>query len=302
MAHFVEADQLNTALTDMINQADNYLWFISPYIKLNDRIKFNLTALKERPHTEVVIVFGKNENDVSKSMSLEDFMFFTKFPNIRIMHVANLHAKYYGSEDFAIITSMNLYEFSQVNNLEAGVILYAKNALKKLANMANPLEVDTTFENSYDFFGRVIKQANLIYKKESKFKSSMLGLTLKYDGSEIVVDNIEKYFKTKKPNSNSYSNKWDNNVKPKYSKSENYNSNQKNSSNDVGYCIRTGQQIPFDPSRPFSYEAYRLWAQFENIDFSETYCHASGQKSYGKTSMRHPIINPTFTGNRKLPI
>ena len=62
---------------------------------------------------------------------------------------------------------MNLYEFSQVNNLEAGVILYAKNALEKLANMANPLE-DTTFKKSNDFFGRVIKQANIIYKKEPK--------------------------------------------------------------------------------------------------------------------------------------
>ena len=183
MAQFVEADELNTALTTMINHADNYLWFISPYIKLNERIKFSLTALKDRPHTEIVIVFGKNENDVSKSMSLEDLKFFIDFPNIKVMHVANLHAKYYGSEDFAIITSMNLYEFSQVTNLEAGVILYAKNTLKKLASMANPLDVDNTFENSFGFFGRVIKQAKLIYEKKPKFKSTMLGLTSKYERS-----------------------------------------------------------------------------------------------------------------------
>jgi len=218
MAQFVEADELNTALTTMINHADNYLWFISPYIKLNERIKFSLTALKDRPHTEIVIVFGKNENDVSKSMSLEDLKFFIDFPNIKVMHVANLHAKYYGSEDFAIITSMNLYEFSQVTNLEAGVILYAKNTLKKLASMANPLDVDNTFENSFGFFGRVIKQAKLIYEKKPKFKSTMLGLTSKYERSDIVADNTEKYYKTINRNINNYSNTKDNNVKPEYSK------------------------------------------------------------------------------------
>ena len=55
MAQFVEADELNTALTTMINHADNYLWFISPYIKLNERIKFSLTALKDRPDRKSVV-------------------------------------------------------------------------------------------------------------------------------------------------------------------------------------------------------------------------------------------------------
>ena len=300
MAQFVEADELNTALTTMINQADNYLWFISPYIKLNDRIKFNLTALKERPHTEIVIVFGKNENDVSKSMSLEDLKFFIDFPNIKVMHVANLHAKYYGSEDFAIITSMNLYEFSQVTNLEAGVILHAKNTLKKLANMANPLDVDNTFENSFGFFGRVIKQAKLIYEKKPKFKSTMLGLTSKYERSDIVADNTEKYYKTINRNTNTYSNTRDNNVKPEYSKNEKNIPYHKNNLQQVGYCIRTGVPIDFDPTRPFSYDAYKTWAQFENMDFGEAFCHLTGKQTFGRTSMRNPIINMDESFTRKL--
>lgn len=290
MAQFVEADELNTALTTMINQADNYLWFISPYIKLNERIKFSLTALKERPHTEIVIVFGKNENDVSKSMSLEDLKFFLDFPNIKIMHVGNLHAKYYGSEDFAIITSMNLYEFSQVTNLEAGVIFHAKNALKKLADIANPSE-DNTFEDSIEFFGRVIKQAKLIYEKKPIFKLGLLRLTSKYERSDIIANNTEKYYKTINRNINNFSNTKDNNVKPEYSKNEKNIPYQKNNFQQVGYCIRTGVPIDFDPTRPFSYDAYKTWAQFENIDFTEAYCHLTGQQTFGRTSMRNPILN-----------
>ena len=298
MAQFLEADQLNTELTTMINQADDYLWFISPYIKLNDRIKFNLKALRERPHTEIVIVFGKNENDVSKSMSLEDYKFFTEFPNIKILHYTNLHAKYYGSEDCAIITSMNLYEFSQVTNIEAGVIFQSKNALKKLANMAN-LDVDNTFESSFGFFGKVIKQANLIYAREPKFKSTLMGLNIKYEGSEIIADNSEKYYKTINRNTNTYLNAWDNSRKREYSKNSTSNSNIKSNSPTFGYCIRTGKQIPYDPSKPYCYEAFQTWAQYENMDFGEAFCHLTGKQSFSKTSMRNPILYIEQPNSRK---
>ena len=59
---------------------------------------------------------------------------------------------------------------------------------------------------------------------------------------------------------------------------------------DLGYCIRTGNRIPFDPSRPFSYEAYQSWVIFENWDYPEKYCHKTGKFSNGKTSMANPIL------------
>jgi hypothetical protein len=41
---------------------------------------------------------------------------------VRTSFCQNLHAKCYLNERYAIITSMNLYDFSQVNNNEMGVI------------------------------------------------------------------------------------------------------------------------------------------------------------------------------------
>ncbi|GGB84481.1 hypothetical protein GCM10007424_25650 [Flavobacterium suaedae] len=57
-----------------------------------------------------------------------------------------------------------------------------------------------------------------------------------------------------------------------------------------GYCIRTGQQIPFNPQQPLSRDAWRVWNEFGNVDFPEKFCHKTGEKSNGKTSMRNPIL------------
>ena len=62
--------------------------------------------------------------------------------------VPNLHAKCYLSEDAAIITSMNLYEFAQRNNDEMGIYvsrsqepaLYKKSGMKPYGYVARPLQ------------------------------------------------------------------------------------------------------------------------------------------------------------------
>ncbi len=59
---------------------------------------------------------------------------------------------------------------------------------------------------------------------------------------------------------------------------------------EIGYCIRTGEEIAFNPQRPFCYKAYKSWAKFENYDFPEKYCHKTGKPSNGETSMANPEL------------
>ncbi|MFN4950792.1 MAG: hypothetical protein ACK5F0_04165, partial [Flavobacteriales bacterium] len=58
----------------------------------------------------------------------------------------------------------------------------------------------------------------------------------------------------------------------------------------MGYCIRTGEKIPFNPEKPFSAKAFAEWSKFKNPHYKENYCHQSGVKSYGKTSFAKPVI------------
>ena len=64
----------------------------------------------------------------------------------------------------------------------------------------------------------------------------------------------------------------------------------KTSDKSTGFCIRTGVPVPFDIERPFSYEAYKKWNEYADRDYSEKYCHFSGEDSGGQTSMNKPIL------------
>ena len=109
MAEFLKDTQLISALDEMIENADKFLWLISPYIKLHERTKSLLKAMTTyKPDVEVVVVFGKNEDALHKSISKEDIDFLKELPFIHIAYEKRLHAKFYASEDYAIITSMNL--------------------------------------------------------------------------------------------------------------------------------------------------------------------------------------------------
>ena len=57
-----------------------------------------------------------------------------------------------------------------------------------------------------------------------------------------------------------------------------------------GYCIRTGVEIPFDMNRPMCRDAYYGWREYGNPDYEENFCHYSGERSNGKTSMAKPVL------------
>jgi phosphatidylserine/phosphatidylglycerophosphate/cardiolipin synthase-like enzyme len=89
---------------------------ISPFLRLNDRVK-ELLEDKNRLKIDVRIVYGKNE------LHPEEINWLRALSFVRTSFCKNLHAKCYLNEESCIITSLNLYEFSQVNNNEMGVYL-----------------------------------------------------------------------------------------------------------------------------------------------------------------------------------
>jgi hypothetical protein len=195
MAKFLTGNELNTELEKIFEKADEQIILISPFIKLHDRFISTLRTKKDNDKLEIIIVFGKNEEDMSKSMKQEDFIFFKEFPNIQIRYERRLHAKYYSNEKSAILTSMNLYTYSQDNNIEAGVMTKAT----LLGNLAHNFMTNVTGEDSFDrqawsYFSRVIEQSDLLFHKKPHYESAMMGLTKKYKESKIEVDKLSEFF------------------------------------------------------------------------------------------------------------
>lgn len=116
MAKFLNTSATNYFLEELIKDAKERLILISPFLKLNDRIKELLTD-KNRLKIDVRIVYGKSE------LQPEEICWLKELTYIRTSFCKNLHAKCYLNEEMCIITSLNLYEFSQVNNNEMGVLM-----------------------------------------------------------------------------------------------------------------------------------------------------------------------------------
>jgi phosphatidylserine/phosphatidylglycerophosphate/cardiolipin synthase-like enzyme len=66
---------------------------------------------------DVRLVYGKSE------LAPQEINWLRSLEFVRTSFCQNLHAKCYLNEHAAIITSMNLYDFSQVNNNEMGVYI-----------------------------------------------------------------------------------------------------------------------------------------------------------------------------------
>ena len=116
MARFLNTSGVTYHLEELIKGARDRVILISPFLKLNDRIKELLTD-KDRLKIDVRIVYGKSELAPAEVEWLKGMRF------VRTSFCKNLHAKCYLSEEACIVTSLNLYEFSQVNNNEMGILV-----------------------------------------------------------------------------------------------------------------------------------------------------------------------------------
>lgn len=116
MAKFLNTSATNYFLEELIKSAQDRLILISPFLKLNDRVK-ELLADKNRLKIDVRIVYGKSE------LQPEEIGWLKGLDFVRTSFCRNLHAKCYLNEELCIVTSLNLYEFSQVNNNEMGVLI-----------------------------------------------------------------------------------------------------------------------------------------------------------------------------------
>lgn len=285
MAKFITGENLENAVYEIIWEAESNLLIVSPFIKLDDYFKRLFDKHMNNPKLHILIVFGKNEREVSRSLSKNDFDYFKKFLNISIVYIPNLHAKYYGNEKKGVITSINLYDYSFKNNVEFGV--YSEiNILSKFTTNADNEAWQTCYELAEKSEAIFIKRPVF----EKKILSSLLGKN--YIKSDTLQDTTEKFYSSSNRNRDNQIKRLEDfpfelelgseqNIRPNRAEIENPTN---------GFCIRTGEKIEFNLKKPFSYQAYRSWAAFGNDNYPENFCHKTGKTSNGKTSMRKPIL------------
>jgi len=304
MSTFLTGKALEEKLTDIIWEAKKYVVIISPYIKLDNHVKSIFEKIKSTHEVHIILIFGKNENQKQKSFNKSDYDYFKEFKNITILYNKDLHAKHYCNESEGLITSLNLYDYSMVNNIEYGV-----HFSRNLLNLTFKL-----FDDTYDFTSELIfDKSEVVFIRRPQYSNKLFGFKKEFQESKIIYDISKEFFngynyKVKYLNEFDYDDMTNVNKnfseKPhreekkveknshNYKKSFEYNQNQNfnNFKPEYGYCIRTGEAMLFNYEKPMSYDAWLVWNQFGDYNFPENYCHKTGKKSYGKTSMAHPVL------------
>lgn len=128
MAEFLTTNGTSYHIENIILEAKTSLVLVSPYLQIS---KTFYERLKDASKKGVVIkiIYGKDELKPNERNSLAELK------TVELFFFENLHAKCYFNEAKMVITSMNMYEFSEKNNREMGVLIH-RNIDKELFDKA----------------------------------------------------------------------------------------------------------------------------------------------------------------------
>lgn len=170
MAKFLNSSGTTYHLEELIKNASDRLIIISPYLKLNERIK-ELLEDRNRLKIDIRIVYGKNDLHPEEINWLKNLTF------IRTSFCKNLHAKCYLNENECIITSLNLYEFSQVNNNEMGVLIYRNEDAKLYADTYEEAQRIIRISDEVRMSLEKVTESNSVGNKPTSDSSSQISAT-----------------------------------------------------------------------------------------------------------------------------
>lgn len=253
MAQFYNTLDQNSIIGEIFSEAKKEILIISPFIKLHIHLKDILSEKIKDDKIIIKIVYGKNENDKSKSFNVDDIDFFKKSRNIEIRYESRLHAKYYGNEDMGLSTSMNLLDYSSNNNKEIG-ILVSKNPLLNLNDKLGKagVNVDNLFAQLTNLANEIFDKAEVHYKKTPQYSEGVI-FGKKYITSKVDEDKLN----FGKP------------VTESYREEKKYNSIQ----TETGHCIKCNCSISLNLTRPLCKDC---WGKAIKKTDKFYYCHSCG--------------------------
>lgn len=185
MATFLNTTSLNEWIPKLIEASEKELIIIVPYIKVSDRVYNYLKEANQRG-VETVIIYREDKLTPKEKQKLLDL------DNLNLMPHPNIHCKCYYNEHYLIITSMNLYEYSEKNNREMGV-LFDKSQLMYSGE-------DKLFANALEEIREIINGAQLEKKSRETVEEGFIIDIIKNEKekTEEACNELNKFFGHKK--------------------------------------------------------------------------------------------------------
>jgi PLD-like domain len=280
MARIVTTKGISAAISDVISRADKRVVIISPYIQLSPLFEERLLASGQRG-VELIIVCRK------KKLKEEEKDKLLRIPNVKLYAHDNVHTKCYYNERELVLGSMNFYEYSDKYNRELGITIEAVND-KQLYDDAvrESEEIVLMAMNNGDTYRSTVqpKPAQTTHQQ-----------TQTQTGNTQAQSQQKKSEPQKKEE-----------AKPRPSYKQNFNIPRPDKRNflekiaDVlshqGFCLRCKTKLQYNPNTPYCPSCYKSWAQWNNIEFKERYCHRCGESN--PTSLSKPLCKHCYANGR----
>ena len=248
MAKFLTTSGISYRLEEIIKNANERLVIISPYLRVNQRIK-DLLEDKNRMKLDIRVIYGKNELHPEESNWLESLT------SIRTSFCQNLHAKCYLNENEALLTSMNLYAFSQANNDEMGII------------------VDR--EEDPELYGDIREESQRLVRISEEIRVTVARVeATENDKADSVATEIRR---TSRPVPAT-----ENRRPPRPAPA----------TPKTGFCIRCKVEISANPTRPYCQRCFTSWNRYKNEEYEEEHCHTCGNEH--KATLLKPLCSACY--------
>jgi hypothetical protein len=218
MAKFLTTRGTTSEIENIINNASKSLVLITPYVKIPDSLFQNLKA-RDQQGIRVTLVHRKRELAPEVEEKLKQLR------NMTVCYLENLHAKCYFNEQSMVITSLNLYDFSEQNNREMGILITKQ-------------EDEEVFKEANAEAKRIIGLANRLdlavrEEEQTSDKKKPPQKTAKEPSSGTLLQNVPDVFRDILGLSR-------------------------------GYCISCRARIDYDEYRPYCSECYKKRARQKN--------------------------------------
>jgi phosphatidylserine/phosphatidylglycerophosphate/cardiolipin synthase-like enzyme len=193
MAKFITTKQITSELEDLIKKADDRLYIVSPYLKLSKDFR-ELLTYRNSNRKDTKIIFGKQELNPEQMTFLQGLRF------VYLFFSEDLHAKCYINDTKMIVTSMNLYDFSMINNKEMGILVDKSTPEDVQIYEDAWIEIDFIEKTSkpFDFVSKPSSVDNLVQKDNGQPKKTKetkeQGHCIRCDSS-IVLNPLFPYCK-----------------------------------------------------------------------------------------------------------
>ena len=233
------------------------LFIISPYLSIYPKLR-RIIEDADRRGVNIVVVYRRVDED---SDVIE---WLSSLKHIYLGHSENLHAKYYAEDHVAIISSMNLYQYSQVNNEELGMIFDDKR---------DP----DAFYDSFFFVQKIVEHSEPVFAtiKAEFFDGRRMMRKIpdvRFESLNEPIDNRKNPSPTEEPKQEEIT--------------------------ISGFCIRCGKKIDINSDIYYCEPCFVRWRQYNNPKYQEKYCHICGKPV--QSSAYRPTCKDCYPGSSVL--